>query len=162
MTDGMRREFEEEEFNNIAYRYRSWPLTDPEGVSARYEELVAHVRELIAAGRAAAEKDRENRLLIDVCYMGDDETFICGINGKIHIGALQELEEAIIEYQKDEDETARPCKEPGGYTFKAYYERPQRGEYGRIEIAGYWDLTLVSFKPFEAAIDHANTQGADK
>lgn len=29
----------EEQFNGIAYNYRSWPGHDPKGVSERYEEL---------------------------------------------------------------------------------------------------------------------------
>ena len=29
----------EEQFNSIAYSYRSWPAHDPKGVSERYEEL---------------------------------------------------------------------------------------------------------------------------
>lgn len=31
----------EEQFNAIAYNYRSWPAYDPKGVSERYEELWA-------------------------------------------------------------------------------------------------------------------------
>ena len=34
----------EEEFNHIAYSYRSWPSTDPIGVSERYDELVNYVQ----------------------------------------------------------------------------------------------------------------------
>jgi len=55
MTD-VRREFDDEEFSSIAYSYRAWPMTDSEGVVARYNELVAYVQELIAAGQAAAEE----------------------------------------------------------------------------------------------------------
>ena len=36
----------EEEFNHIAYSYRSWPSTDPIGVSERYDELVNYVQSI--------------------------------------------------------------------------------------------------------------------
>ena len=36
----------EEEFNAIAYSYRSWPFSDPKGVSDRYEELVKYVQSI--------------------------------------------------------------------------------------------------------------------
>lgn len=51
-------EAEKERFNHIAYAYRSWPGTDPQGVLARYNELLLHVIELIAL---AVEDEREQR-----------------------------------------------------------------------------------------------------
>jgi hypothetical protein len=35
--------FNEEEFNAIAYSYRSWPAHDPKGVSDRYQELLNYL-----------------------------------------------------------------------------------------------------------------------
>lgn len=40
-------EQEAEEFNAVAYSYRSWPTTDQAGVVARFEELRAFVEQLI-------------------------------------------------------------------------------------------------------------------
>ena len=40
------KQFNEEEFNAIAYRYRSWPLHDPKGVSERYQELLNYIKEI--------------------------------------------------------------------------------------------------------------------
>ena len=40
-------EDQKEEFNHIAYSYRSWPGDDQAGVVARYDELVKHVEDLI-------------------------------------------------------------------------------------------------------------------
>jgi len=36
----------EEEFNHIAYSYRSWLASDPKGVSERYQELVNYVQSI--------------------------------------------------------------------------------------------------------------------
>lgn len=54
-------EFNEELFNNIAfnsiaYSYRSWPRGDLPGVAKRYEELVTHVKELIASAHKLREQ----------------------------------------------------------------------------------------------------------
>lgn len=38
---------QKEEFISRAYSYRSWPVTDQEGVCARYEELKAFLGRLI-------------------------------------------------------------------------------------------------------------------
>lgn len=32
--------FNEEEFNKVAYSYRSWPASDPVGVASRYRDLL--------------------------------------------------------------------------------------------------------------------------
>ena len=37
--------FNEEEFNSIAYAYRAWPESDPQGVVDRYNELLAYVKQ---------------------------------------------------------------------------------------------------------------------
>ena len=39
--------FDEEEFNGRAHNLRSWPATDPIGVSERYDELLAYVKKFI-------------------------------------------------------------------------------------------------------------------
>jgi hypothetical protein len=114
----------------------------------------------LPAQQVAEQKDAE-RLLIDVCHIEGSDPFIYRINGKITIGALQELEDAIITYQKEDDDSP-PCKATGDYTFMAYYEKPQRGDYGRIEFEGYWDLTLISFKPYSVAIDDAMAAGGQE
>lgn len=49
-------EFNEKNFNEIAYSYRSWPVGDPKGVSERYEELLEYVKILI-------ESAKQNELL---------------------------------------------------------------------------------------------------
>lgn len=44
-------EAEQEEFNAIAYSYRSWPATDPKGVADRYDELLRYVAKIIEDSR---------------------------------------------------------------------------------------------------------------
>ena len=36
-----------EEFDSVAYSYRSWPVTDPAGVVKRFEELKDFIRKEI-------------------------------------------------------------------------------------------------------------------
>ena len=36
-----------EEFDHMAYNYRSWPMRDPVGVVASFEELLVHVEALM-------------------------------------------------------------------------------------------------------------------
>jgi hypothetical protein len=43
-----------EEFDQIAYAYRSWPATDPAGVAQRFEELLAYVEKLISENKQTA------------------------------------------------------------------------------------------------------------
>ena len=35
---------ESEEFNGVCYSYRAWPITDPAGVVARFEELKEYIK----------------------------------------------------------------------------------------------------------------------
>ena len=123
-------------------------------LNADGEPDVGNIHANIRALKAERGKENARRLLIDVCYIEDEEPFIYGINGKINVGALDELEKAIIEYQKDEDETVHPCKATGDYVFSVWFESPETDDYGRAYSTGYWDLTLVSFKPYE---DDAST-----
>ena len=55
-------EDQKEEFNHIAYSYRSWPGADQAGVVARYDELVAYVESLMSKNHF--EKDTEAGLLL--------------------------------------------------------------------------------------------------
>jgi hypothetical protein len=49
-----------EDFNAVAYNYRSWPGSDPKGVVERYEELCKFVREAIEeAASNASESSSE-------------------------------------------------------------------------------------------------------
>jgi len=50
------KSFDEDEFNHIAYNYRSWPAHDPKGVSERYQELVDHVKSITAPRELSDEE----------------------------------------------------------------------------------------------------------
>jgi len=47
----------EEEFNHIAYSYRSWPSTDPIGVSERYDELVNYVQSITHPAKTLTDEE---------------------------------------------------------------------------------------------------------
>jgi hypothetical protein len=49
----------EEEFNHIAYSYRSWPSTDPIGVSERYDELVNYVQSITHSAKTLTDEEIE-------------------------------------------------------------------------------------------------------
>ena len=57
----------EEEFNAIAYSYRSWPMHDPKGVSVRYEELVNYVQSITHPVKELTDEEMY-RLLADAIW----------------------------------------------------------------------------------------------
>ena len=56
----------EEEFNAIAYSYRSWLASDPKGVSERYEELVNYVQSIAHPVKELPTKEDEYWLMVEV------------------------------------------------------------------------------------------------
>ena len=83
------------------------------------------------------------KLYIQFFYNGKDDPFICGAEG--NICCIDEIEKEYLEdFDKDNDGV---FKKAGDYLFEVYRENDQIGDEGRIELPGYWDLTLVSFKP---------------
>ena len=49
----------EEEFNHIAYSYRSWLASDPKGVSERYQELVNYVQSVAHPAKTLTISDKD-------------------------------------------------------------------------------------------------------
>ena len=60
----------EEEFNAIAYSYRSWLASDPKGVADRYEELVNYVQSI--SNPAKTLTDEEILLIADKVDVPDE------------------------------------------------------------------------------------------
>lgn len=88
----------------------------------------------------AQKAKSSNGLQVGVYYDEGDPAFICRVNGRATVGVLSDIEAQI-----NDDVDASLLKGNGVYLFDVGYIEAQRGEYGRIELAGYFDLTLIEF-----------------
>lgn len=97
-------------------------------------------------------RSRED-LIVKVFHAGgDDDPFICAVNGEVTVDALAEIEEEL----KGEHEFSSG---PGDYTYSAVWDDGQYDEMGRCELAPYWELTEIAFeKPeFMSLVDEAES-----
>lgn len=79
-------------------------------------------------------------LLIEVLYTEGDGGYICGVCGNITPHDLQKIEE--------EDLPINEMNQGSGcYLFRADFIPAQVGDWGRIELPAYFELTLIDFKP---------------
>jgi hypothetical protein len=79
---------------------------------------------------------------------GDDEPFICAVNGEVTVDALAKIEEGL----NGEHEFSSG---PGDYTYIAVYDYGQYDEMGRCELAPYWELSEIAFeKPDWMSVSH--------
>lgn len=82
--------------------------------------------------------------LIELCFVDETTIFVCGAEGNITIGMLEEIENDVLENGLDMFERG-----VGTYLFRASYYKGQYGEYGACELAPGWELDFVAFEPFE-------------
>lgn len=79
----------------------------------------------------------DNNLFISVFHQNNDhDPFIFSVNGNATTSQLIDIENQIIE---------DPPERNGEYLYKVIWEKPQIGEFGRIEVSGYWNLTEIKF-----------------
>lgn len=71
---------------------------------------------------------------------GGEDPFVCAVNGRICVSALQEIEKCLVEDQDFEHGE-------GLYLYEAHYFSGQYGEFGICEIAPGWELTLLEHNP---------------
>ncbi len=83
-------------------------------------------------------------LLVDVFHMAGHEPFVCGVNGRATVADLCEIERDLGGEGSD-----LLAQGDGVYLFEAYWQEAQADEYGRVELPAYWDLSLVTVKPFD-------------
>lgn len=81
-------------------------------------------------------------LQVTVFICADVEPFICAVNGKCTIDALEEIEKDINECHDD-------MVEDGNYTFQCAWFPGQYDELGRCELAPGWELDQIKFEPME-------------
>jgi hypothetical protein len=83
-----------------------------------------------------------NRSLVEIFYLKDHEPFVCGVYGKVTGDQI-----AKIERDCAENPGVGFGKGDGQYLFSCHWEPGQYGDEGRCEIAPYWHLDLIAFKP---------------
>lgn len=83
-------------------------------------------------------------LLVEVFYLEDHEPLICGIHGLYSSQMVESIEKDLAEEPWQFFE-----KGQGTYVYEAVWIEAQVGELGRVELPGYYDLSLVGFQRAE-------------
>jgi hypothetical protein len=83
------------------------------------------------------------KTFVQYYYNGVDAGFICGADGHVTSGMLDNIEEEINEYRDEVGD----IKDAGDYLFQVWWENPQYGEEGRTEIEGHFEISKVLFEP---------------
>jgi hypothetical protein len=105
-----------------------------------------------------AVQDR-GRTEIDICIVDRDAIFICGVWGSITADAIEAIEKDLaepgewIDHAPDNAITVRCSVE---------WVPDQRGAYGMVELAGYWDLTFLRVTELDTAIPEHGEKDAPK
>ena len=82
------------------------------------------------------------KIEVALLYQAGDPPFVCGVSGMIDLDSLKRIQDdAVEDFLEFEDDS-----EDGTYFFDVEWMPAQVGQDGRIEIPGYWSLTLTEFK----------------
>lgn len=84
-----------------------------------------------------------SELHIEILYE-KDVPLIVGVKGYTTITELDEIERDLCESDKFFFNSG-----DGHYLLTADWEKPQYGEYGRIEIHPYWDFKAIAYMSIE-------------
>lgn len=86
---------------------------------------------------------KNDTAIIEVFHYSEiDVPFVSGIIGPICLDTFKQIEKIIGEDRKE-----LLTEGFGSYIFMADWISPQIGDYGRLELNGYWELTLIEYKP---------------
>ncbi len=89
---------------------------------------------------------KRKKIYVQFFYSGTVAPFICGADGFINSIMLDEIESEYLEgYDPDADDGV--FNEVGDYLFEVNKEQAQTGEFGRIELPEYWNMSFVKFIP---------------
>ncbi len=80
---------------------------------------------------------------VEVFAQIGDPVFICGLSGRVNGDMIEEIEKDLNENRETMDNG------DGRYLYSVTWEPAQIGDEGRIELAGYWDLSFVDFLPLK-------------
>jgi hypothetical protein len=84
----------------------------------------------------------QERTLVEIFYQKGDDPFVSGLHGCTNRDMIQEIEQILNDNQADVFDMG-----DGQYLYRASWEPDQTGEFGRVELPGYWDLEFIAFKP---------------
>ena len=84
----------------------------------------------------------DEKTTVQVFYMEEAEAFVMASTGHLTLTNLEDIEGELPEYGKDLFKHG-----DGEYVFSVSYEPAQTGEYGMIEIASYWELDFLNYRP---------------
>ena len=79
---------------------------------------------------------------IKVFYQNGDDKFIFWIHGGFTVESLNEIENEL-----NDPECQILFIEDGEYLLNVHWEKEQRGNYGMIELEGYWDFEVIEITP---------------
>ena len=96
----------------------------------------------LAAGSAPFFPSDNKETIVEVFSQAGDPAFVCGLCGCTNGDMIERIEKDI---EDNRDEVLKHGD--GRYLFRAHWEPAQVGDEGRIELADYWDLSLVAFLP---------------
>lgn len=119
-------------------------IQSEDGVAnAAIAEGAQRIEELVERLGAAEFPSSRDPTLIEVFYLKDHPPIVCGIHGHYSTEMVESIE-------KDLSERPEYMEEGNGtYLYAIRWEPDQVGDEGRVELLGYWDLTLVRFQPIE-------------
>ena len=98
--------------------------------------------------------DSGSLTVVEVFYRKGDPAFVCGANGAIYGGMVEEIEKDFADNPGDGFE-----KGDGTYPYVARRVAEQFGEFGRVEIPAHWELEEVGFRPFVAGMGRTKANG---
>ncbi len=75
---------------------------------------------------------------VEVFYLKDHPPVICGWHGGFHDDMYESIEKDLQETVFD--------KGSGTYLFETCWIEAQIGDEGRVELPGYYDLSLIRFQ----------------
>jgi len=98
----------------------------------------------------------EGEPTIEVFYQLGDSAFVCGAHGSITGGMIEDIEKVFADNPDEGFDQG-----DGIYLYVPRWESPQIGDFGRVELPGYWELELVGFKPVQDAMANVDVRGEE-
>ena len=91
------------------------------------------------------------KCIVEVFYMRGDDAFVYGVNGKTSANMIEDIEQEFADNPDEGFDLG-----DGTYLYTATWQSAQIGDEGRVELRGYWDLTLIEFRPIQTAKEASN------
>jgi hypothetical protein len=84
-------------------------------------------------------------LMLEVFFTAEDgmPPLICGIDGRVHAGSINDIESSLVEEVTDGDLFSDGA---GSYYIRCAYNQAQTDGYGRVECPAHWEFDRVGFQ----------------